>query len=648
MKQTVFDFLDTLEGAPSVANLGGEHTIYASSDALAGDTRVVEVATALCAEWGDLQDQKSACALLISAASAIPALEVRALYDVLLAAETALPQIAPGLEGAFRARAAGRGFERDIALEGWTRLALGRWAKNTLQLRASLHEGSEAADATPPLVRALGAACSMWGDAELLGALTALTTHDDLDSDAAMELGFRKIASAAASTDVEAVRSTLDDALRWFDTAYHDNARPDAAAFKAVITGVTEQVAGHSISEERFDAISGAVYEYLDGYRGTQPDWRGARAGTTDAWLDLLAQLRVADADGWFDTETTVRALAHVFAAEQTMVLVVNPGMTEQASQLGVRELVWPRVEEIAQGNSSFITHMQRWLLVSAEPEGSDTRAAVESLLARLQERPPKKAGGESIRLPDVIRENLRLTDDAFSELEIAAASAPSLIPVFEQVAFRMGSLNIAENDLLTTLLAQCDEDAEGGIGTYRTELTTLLIDLIRYSSHHLNISQSPSRLPPWMAKGQPWPEEHQLADDLNVALLMAGRDAAVERPNVAGGRVDIAVTFPGRCTIYIEVKTIDQDRTDEQLVDDFGTQSVQYAATNIPVAILVVADYVPRKIRRDLTGTFRVTPVRLDPTSRQHALVGVRLQANVEPPSATSAKRITRTKPSP
>lgn len=646
MTQTVFDCIDMLQGTPSVAGLGGEHTIYASSDELSRDTRVVEVAVALCAEWGNLDDQATAGALLISAANAIPMLGARDLYDVLLCAEAALPQIAPGLEGAFKARAATRGYERDTALEGWTRLALGHWTKSTLQLRGLLHEGSEADDATEPLVRALGAACSMWEDPELFDALTALATHDYLDSDAAMELGFQRIASAAACTDRDAAHGSLRDAVRWFDSACLDDARLDASAFRAVVAGVAEQVSGHPVPDDRYDAIADAVYEYLDGYRSVQRSWRGARAGTTSAWLDLLTQLRVAETDRWFDTGATLRALAHAFAAEQTMLLVVNPGMTEPASQVGVRELVWPPIEELARGNASVIAHMQRWLATSAEPPGSATRAAVEALLARLEESPPKKAGSESLRLPDAIRESLHLTDEAFSELECAAASEPSLVPVLEQIALQIPSLNIAEDDLLSNLLERCEELAEGGLGGYRTELTVLLTDVIRYTAAHINISQSPSRLPPWMARSQPWPEEHELADDLNTALTMSGRDSVVELPNVAGGRVDIAVRFDGRCTHYIEVKTVDQDRSDDDLVGDFGTQAVQYAATNVPVAILVVADYVSRQTRRDLTGAFHVTSMKLDPASRQHALITVRLQANVAPPSATSAKRITRRKP--
>lgn len=645
MTQTVFDYLATLEGTPSVSGLGGEQTIYASSHDLACDTRVVEVAVALCDEWVNLEDQAAAGALLIDAANAIPVLGARDLYDVLLCAEEALPRIALGLEGAFKARASTQGYERDTALEGWTRLALGHWTKSTLQLRGLLHEGSEAPDATEPLVRALGAACSMWDDSELVDALMALAMHHSLEADAAMELGFRKVASAVACTDLNASRGALVDALRWFDAALLDDARPDASAFRAVLTGVTEQVAGHAIADDRFDAIADAVYEYLDGYRGVQPSWRGARAGTTSAWLDLLTQLRSAETDRWFDTETTLRALAHAFAAEQTMVLVVNPGVTESASQVGVRELVWPRIEELARGNASVVTHIQRWLAASAEPSESATRVAVEALLARLEKSPSKKAGSESVRLPDTIRENLRLTDDGFSELERAAASEPSLIPVLEQIALQIPSLNLAENGLLSSLLERCEEHAEGGIGGYRTELTVLLTDVIRYTATHLNVSQSASRLPPWMAHGQPWPEEHELADDLNAALTMAGRDSVVELPNVAGGRVDIAVRFDRRCTLYIEVKTVDRDRSDDDLVDDFGAQAVQYAVTNIPVAILVVADYVPRLTRRDLTGAFHITSARLDSVSRQHALVTVRLQANVAPPSASSAKRITRKK---
>jgi hypothetical protein len=643
--QTVFDLLDSLHGTPSVASLGGEQTIYASAEELARDTRVVEVAVALCADWANLKDHVAAEALLIDAANAIPVLGARDLYDVLLGAEAALPQIASGLEGAFKARATTQGYERDTALEGWTRLALGRWTKNTLQLRGMLHEGSEAADVTGPLVRALGAACSMWDDFELVDALTALATHDSLDADAAMELGFQKVASAAACTELGAVREGLGEALHWFDVACFDDARPDASAFRAVVRGVVEHVSGHAIPEDRFDAIAVAVYEYLDGYRGVQQNWRSARAGTTSAWLDLLSQLRLAETDRWFDTATTLRALAHAFAAEQTMVLVVNPGLIEAAPQLGVRELVWPRIEELARGNASVVTHIQRWLAMSLEPADSATRTAVEALLARLKEVPRKKVDSESIRLPDAIRENLHLTNAAVSELERAMASEPNLIPVFEQIALQAPLLNIAEEDLLSSLLAQCDEHAEGGTGSFRTELTVLLTNVIRYTSTNLNISQSPSRLPPWMVRSQPWPAEHELADDLNTALVMAGRESVVEQPNVAGGRVDIAVTFRGRCTVFIEVKTVDQDRADDELVEDFGTQAVQYAATNIPIALLVVADYVPRIIRRDLQAAFHVTPVKLDSTSRKHALILVRLQANVASPSATSAKRITRVK---
>lgn len=645
MTQTVFDFLDSLEGTPSVSDLGGEPTIYASSDELVHDTRVVEVAVALCAEWAELEDHAAAGALLLGAANAIPVLGVSDLYDVLLRAEEALPQLALGLERSFKARAGARGFERDAALEGWTRLALGQWTKNTLQLRGLLHESSGAADATVPLVRALGAACSMWDDPELTDALMALASHDSLEADAAMELGFRRVASAVASTDLNATRGDLGDALHWFDAACLDDVRPDALAFRAVLAGVTEHAAGHAVPEDRFDAIAGAVYEYLDGYRGVQPSWRGARAGTTSAWLDLLTQLRIAETDRWFDTGTTLRALAHAFAAEQTMVLVVNSGMTEPASQSGVRSLVWPRIEEVARENASVVTHIRRWLATNAEPADSATRAAVEALLSRLAEPPSKKADSESARIPASVRENLHLTESGFSELERAAASEPSLVPILEQIALQVPSLNLAEDSLLSSLLERCEENAEGGIDSYRTELIVLLTDVVRYAARHLNVSQSPSRLPQWMARGQPWPEEHKLADDLNSALIMAGRDSVVELPNVAGGRVDVAVRFDRRCTLYIEVKTVDQDRSDDHLVNDFGAQAVQYAVTNIPVAILVVADYFPRMTRRDLKGAFSVTAMRLDPTSRQHALVTVRLQANVAPPSATSAKRISRKK---
>lgn len=644
MTRTVLDRLSSLEGAVSVAALGGEHAIYEASADLVHDTRVVEVAVALCAEWAGLEDPARAAALLVSAASAVPVLSVRDLYDVLLESEAALPAIASGLEKAFAQRATAAGFERDLALEGWTRLALGKWTPHTLQLRGLLQSGSTADDATPPLVRALGAAVSVWNDAELLEALSTLADNEDLDADAAMELGFHSLAAAVSSTDLPTIHGGLQDALRWFDRASADEGRTDALAFKAVVAGVTEQASGHHLPDSRYQAIADAVYEYLDGYRGATRGWRGARSGTTTAWFDLLTRLRVADEDSWFDTNATLQALAHALAAEQTMVLVVNPGTADKAPQVGVRELVWPQVEQAARGNAAVIAHIRRWLAVTDLPAASDTRAAVEGLLARLEQPPSKKAGSESVRLPDSIREAFGLTDKELSALETAAGAEPSLRSTLELVALHVQPLKLAQEELLASLLEACDEQAEGGIGKYRAELTVLLIDLIRYTAAHLDLGQSTNRVPPWMAKHQPWPPEHELADDLNSALRQSGRDSMVERPDVAGGRVDIVVTFP-RCRICIEVKSVDQDRTDSELVDDFGTQAVQYAVTDIPVAILVVADYVPRVTRQDLKAAIHVSAEQIDPASRQHALVTIRMQANVAPPSATSATRIRRKK---
>ncbi|AZS37548.1 hypothetical protein CVS47_02185 [Microbacterium lemovicicum] len=636
MASTVLDVLDTLEGAPTLDALGGEHGIYESADVLVHDSRVVEVAVALCNGWGALDDQDAARQLLLGAVESIPAFSAGDLYDVLLTSESVLPQISTDLEQALKHRAEQSGLARDFALEAWTRLALGNFGTMALHLRAALQDGSSAPDATPTLVRALGAALSKWGDENLRTALHTLTEHDDLNSDAAMELGLDWVARATARTELDDVRSGLGEAQHWFDAASADEGRPDAVAFHAVISGVLDQADGHSVTEERYQSICDSVYGYLDGYHGVSRGWRAARGETSTAWLELLNQLHQADTDAWYDPPRTIENLARTLAAETTMTLVVSQGGTGQA---GIRALVQPHVDNLVKGNGAILSHVRRWL--DAAPSGTeqDTRAAVEALLVQL-ETPPKKAGGESTAIPESIRDRLNLTPGDATILADVAAEHPDLTHVYEQLALYSYPVGYAESVLLDQLLDACEQYAQGGISQYRYELGLVLKHVVRFAAFHLDEGQSGQRASPWMADDKPWPLEHELADDLNRQLRMSGLTSVVEQSNTAGGRVDIAITFP-RCRICIEVKRTDQDLSDDQLVADFGPQAVQYAATDVPVALLVTADYLRRTKRLDLTGAFHVAPLRLQKHSRQNALVSVRMQANVATPSASSPSRI-------
>ncbi|MGG7507501.1 hypothetical protein [Plantibacter sp. YIM 135249] len=110
-------------------------------------------------------------------------------------------------------------------------------------------------------------------------------------------------------------------------------------------------------------------------------------------------------------------------------------------------------------------------------------------------------------------------------------------------------------------------------------------------------------RSPKWFASKAPWPDEAVRADAINDALMGNGLDSTVEDEN-AGGRVGIRIRFH-RCRFAIEVKRTVSFRDDDALVADYGVQATQYTSTDVPVAILAVADYHRRSVRMDLPATF-------------------------------------------
>lgn len=383
MTQTVLDALYGMD-VPSVEALGGEEVIYASQSDLVADPLVGEVALALCAEWGHLRAPDKATKFLLDAAAHVTPFAAKDLFATILNSEDALPAVAPALEDVLRTRARTAGPVRDFALEAWTRLLLGGWAQMKNALFAALEDGARADDATPALVRALGSALTWSKDTDLQRALTTLLTHDELDGDASMELGIFAVSQAVRCDAVDEVRAHLGAAREHFHVATRDEQRPDAVAFDAVIGGVLDQTAGHTVPAEEYERIAHSVYAYLDGYAGVQV---AARAQTTVAWMNLLGDLRDADVDHWYTPARTISSLGRALAAEKTFVVVVRAD-----EHHGIRELVRPHVESIVGRNADAITHLRRWL---GTDDGDPHRhEAVEQFLHEWEAEPPKDVGG--------------------------------------------------------------------------------------------------------------------------------------------------------------------------------------------------------------------------------------------------------------
>lgn len=638
MTQSIFDALYA-HPAPTLAQLGGEDAIYAERDTLTGSSEVYRVAGALCSEWETLNDQESAAAFLVGAVGEVSPFGAKDLFNVLLDAEVVLPTIAESFETALRGLTGGMPLLRDFALEAWTRLAIGNWATKPNHLRVALEDSGEAEDVTPPLVRALGAALNHWRDDSLRNTLEKLSQHDDVDSDVAMELGLYSVGQAVQMDNADDVQNTLHYARTWFAAARSDEERLDAVAFDEALSGVMDQARGNEISEERFQAIRSSVHDYLNGYLGADHGWRFARAQTSLAWSDLLHELHYAASDRWYNPARTIESLARTLAAETTMVLVVSP--EESPGQPGIRALVQPEVQRIGHSNSEVFGHIRRWLDTSFAETEATLRGAVETLLEELESPPPKKAARESLPQLNTIREHLNLTPDQTAALEDAVLTSPELITLLESATAYSRLPRYADEQLINRLLAECHATVPGGIRAYTSEVRMVVNALVQFGSLRLNEGQNGQRAAPWFAGNKKtWPLEHELADDLNTCLRMFGLNSFVEVPNVAGGRVDIAITFD-RCTVYIEAKRTDEDQSNADLVASYGTQAAQYASTDIPVAFLAVADYWPRTTRLDLPAAFHVAPLQMDEHSRVYALTTLRAQANSATPSETSASRI-------
>ncbi|MFM9940144.1 MAG: hypothetical protein ACKVP7_11700 [Hyphomicrobiaceae bacterium] len=233
----------------------------------------------------------------------------------------------------------------------------------------------------------------------------------------------------------------------------------------------------------------------------------------------------------------------------------------------------------------------------------------------------------------------------------IPEAGIVAISAMFEQVAGRgeasRALLNAAAMavDQITPILEELLQVATDGLkrNAYYKGETALFIDAVllhtlRYleSRHDLSVASAQTIEFLFNRDSSNPPLEKDLQQDFHGSLLVSlfRLGFSTEARDLGGGRVDVLFAWKG-LRISAELKREERDRSDEQLVDDYGPQAISYQGTNVPICFLMVLDLFDRggsqaHLREQVTVHHR-TPAG---TRTPHTIVLVRIQGRRKSPS--------------
>lgn len=617
------------DGSPvTVDELGGPEALLDHDDL--ARTHRLRTVQGICDYWSELQPRRAdAIRVLLEAADTAEMEFAGDIHNELLTNADVIGALHGDLEKVVRRRATGDfGILADIAVETWTRLALAGWCTSSLPVCGRLAEmASEARherDTTSYLVRAVGAALQRWGYDDLKSAMENLRTVDEYDADAAFELALHQIGLACVSSDRTVALDHLRAAVKLFEQAERWEGRVDARAYLGPLRGLLRFIDGGAITDVEVTQARTVVSEYLLGYRGLGRHWRQGRADLTDGWaklLTLLGQAAEAAESAWFDASSVIEGAAGLLIADTTLTLISRaPGDDNR----GVVALVEPRIAATFADQEPSIGFIDRWLNVAraaAEPDTEliDAVTTLRELTTSVGNNPKGDSGPG----------------------ETEPGSAGSKLGEFRRFyQARQRQLNLTEEHVAHRIFEDIRSIVPDAVDEAAAEISGIVVDLVRFTAHHLGLRQSGSRSPEWLVGGRDsdghFPGEHRLSDALREWFVPLA-DVGIEAADIAGGFADVAVRS-SRFTFYIEVKREQTHRSDERLVESYGDQATQYAVSDIPVVFLAVLDYAERVTRIDLPGTIWTVRHRHPDASRDYALTGIRVQANTASPSTASA----------
>jgi len=380
--------------------------------------------------------------------------------------------------------------------------------------------------------------------------MRALGLLDGYEADAAFELGMHYVGRAlSAETHTQAIEQLRTAVEHLSKAEYLDN-RKDAKAFLAAIGPLLGYAEGKPVSQDVVAEVRGTINDYLIGYNEVLGDTGGkdVQILATDG-PNLLhcwqMRLPAATPTGLTHRQFSKRQQRYTpltsqlnWSSARTPLLI---GRTAADSQ---RWCGRPSslLSSLSPPSLQFIGH---WLDAAKAHGNGDAQliAAVELLQADVftsGNSHPKANGGDGPSSVSAIPSPLVEGHDQFLEL-YSSVNAP---------------LPLAWDNVVRRIIDEIEEIRPEEAAAVRSEPAALVVHLVRFVAHHINLRQSGERKKPWLGVSADFPKEHALSETLHEWLAASGVDATIERVNTAGGDVDLEVRFRFG-SFYIEVKRV-------------------------------------------------------------------------------------------
>lgn len=502
----------------------------------------------LCSAWRSLADPVAAATFIENAAAELDVSELIDFNDVVLAAPAALPALATGLARVWRRIATNNQTLRgNVALEGWTRLALGGWCASTLPIRGTMStRGSNAVDGETEadifLVRSIASAAEAWAEPDLVPVLESLAEVEDVEPDAAFELGMLDLRAAVEATDMDNAIAALGAAIGNFNRACIEGDRPDAVAFRTASEAIRDFASGRTVSANLADAVQRAVTDWLHGYLGEDRHWRQTRSDTAPQWAALVRDLAaVADIDepAWYDTAALLADVGRIYVAYNSNTLLANPtsgavppqGRPQEPTPTPTPVIVAPRLDAGLAATADKLRLVDRWLTAKATNTGTAADAHAFAAISEARERlrvtppdppaPPGKSEASRDALPEAVREALKdlLTSGDFDDIAAFALGRVSQSCGCPRGIVHVMSRSVVLDDAAWARIAPLMPSSDGKRGRRFRDHRTVVEGIIYRYRCGVAWRDLPAEFGPWQTV---WKRHHRLAGDGTWDKVMA------------------------------------------------------------------------------------------------------------------------------